>query len=243
MTLDGSAPFVKNRLRIENAKYRRSCLVCGAQYTYHPAAKDKGHEHKRGLFCSQVCRSKHITDSKPGKHSKLFIGTCATCNAPIVARYGREYCTPECRPSHARLSAGTAIYRACNGCGEDYVVFTTNGMPSRYCSDACRTTVANARKRTEKSKRKARLRGATVENVDPFVVFERDGWRCQLCGDPTPKEKRGTRDAKAPELDHIIPIARGGEHSYSNTQCACRTCNNLKRDNVDFEAPEVTLML
>ena len=31
-------------------------------------------------------------------------------------------------------------------------------------------------------------------------------------------------------LDHVIPIARGGEHSYANTQIAHLTCNIRKRD-------------
>ena len=67
-----------------------------------------------------------------------------------------------------------------------------------------------------------------VETVDPLGVFERDGWRCQLCGARTPKERRGTYHDRAPELDHILPLSKGGEHSYANTQCACRRCNHGK---------------
>jgi 5-methylcytosine-specific restriction endonuclease McrA len=29
-------------------------------------------------------------------------------------------------------------------------------------------------------------------------------------------------------LDHIVPLARGGEHSYANTQPAHPTCNRRK---------------
>lgn len=83
-----------------------------------------------------------------------------------------------------------------------------------------------ARKKAAKLKR----RGAVVENVNPIEVFERDGWRCQLCGVRTPRKLRGTYNDKAPELDHILPISKGGEHSYVNTQCACRKCNGLKGD-------------
>lgn len=31
-------------------------------------------------------------------------------------------------------------------------------------------------------------------------------------------------------LDHIVPISKGGPHTYSNTQCLCRDCNLKKSD-------------
>ncbi|WP_425516052.1 HNH endonuclease [Rhizobium leucaenae] len=74
------------------------------------------------------------------------------------------------------------------------------------------------------------LRAAYVENVDPIKVFDRDKWKCQICGVKTPRKLRGTLDDKAPELDHIMPLALGGAHSYFNTQCACRKCNAHKSD-------------
>lgn len=40
----------------------------------------------------------------------------------------------------------------------------------------------------------------------------------------------GTYKVNAPELDHIIPIAKGGAHVWSNLQCACRECNAAKSD-------------
>lgn len=83
--------------------------------------------------------------------------------------------------------------------------------------------------RQDKARRQRALkRGATVEMVHAGKVFDRDGWRCQLCGCKTPKAKRGTYDNDAPELDHIMPLSKGGEHSYLNTQCACRKCNIAK---------------
>lgn len=36
------------------------------------------------------------------------------------------------------------------------------------------------------------------------------------------------RMAKAPELEHIIPIAMGGTHTWDNVACACRLCNQAK---------------
>jgi 5-methylcytosine-specific restriction endonuclease McrA len=75
-----------------------------------------------------------------------------------------------------------------------------------------------------------RMKTARTERFDPIAVFERDRWHCHLCGCRTPQRLRGTFEANAPELDHIIPLAAGGEHSRRNTACACRRCNIAKAD-------------
>jgi len=77
--------------------------------------------------------------------------------------------------------------------------------------------------------RRARLTGATIESVNPIEIFERDGFRCQLCGVKTmPNYNRF--HSKRPELDHIIPLSKGGDHTPRNTQCLCRHCNATKRN-------------
>ena len=75
--------------------------------------------------------------------------------------------------------------------------------------------------------RRARMKDAFVEKVDSSIVFERNNWICQIC--QTPVSKLSDRNlVDIASLDHIIPIARGGEHSYSNTQLAHLSCNLRK---------------
>ena len=91
------------------------------------------------------------------------------------------------------------------------------------------TAAADAKsRRADKARRRAVERGAKADNIDPLRVFARDGWRCHLCGRRTPKALRGTCDPTAPELDHIVTLADGGEHTWGNVACACRACNNAK---------------
>ena len=33
-------------------------------------------------------------------------------------------------------------------------------------------------------------------------------------------------------LDHIIPMSKGGSHTYSNVQTLCRECNGIKGDKI-----------
>jgi 5-methylcytosine-specific restriction endonuclease McrA len=80
-----------------------------------------------------------------------------------------------------------------------------------------------------KARRRARKKGSSrIERVSPLKVFERDGWRCGICGKLTLRTQRGKMHPRAPELDHIVTLADGGDHTYANTQCACRKCNGLK---------------
>jgi 5-methylcytosine-specific restriction endonuclease McrA len=82
--------------------------------------------------------------------------------------------------------------------------------------------------RVSTSIRRARQRGANSERFDPMDVLNRDGWICQLCGIKTLKSQRGKSSSRAPVVDHIIPLALGGEHTRRNVQCACYKCNAAK---------------
>ena len=66
-------------------------------------------------------------------------------------------------------------------------------------------------------KRKAIKRAAFVERVHRSVVFERCGGACHMCG--------AMVDPDNWHLDHVLPLVRGGEHSYANTAVACPSCN------------------
>lgn len=72
------------------------------------------------------------------------------------------------------------------------------------------------------NRRRAAKRQAFVEKVDLKAVYERDKGRCGIC-----LKKMVLRGAT---LDHILPLAKGGEHSYRNIQLAHRSCNSRKRD-------------
>lgn len=55
-----------------------------------------------------------------------------------------------------------------------------------------------------------------------FEVFKRDKFTCAYCG------------RKAPdvilEVDHIIPVAKGGDNNITNLITSCIDCNRGKRD-------------
>ena len=75
-------------------------------------------------------------------------------------------------------------------------------------------------RRRYKFNRRARVRGAFVEDVDPATVYERDKGICHICGKPT--------DSRVYSLDHVVALANGGEHSYANVKLAHLRCNSVK---------------
>ncbi len=51
-----------------------------------------------------------------------------------------------------------------------------------------------------------------------FRVLQRDGFRCRYCG-------RGTAEGATLQLDHVVPVAAGGETTEANLMTACAECN------------------
>lgn len=68
--------------------------------------------------------------------------------------------------------------------------------------------------------RRARVAGVFRERVYRRKVWEQHAGVCGICHQPC--------DPANWHLDHIIPILRGGEHSYVNTQPAHPSCNLRK---------------
>ena len=59
------------------------------------------------------------------------------------------------------------------------------------------------------------------------LVYERDNFTCKICGIQNGKGK----DVPM-EIDHIIPVTKGGTDTMGNLQVLCKKCNIKKRDKV-----------
>jgi hypothetical protein len=71
-----------------------------------------------------------------------------------------------------------------------------------------------------KRRRAERLRVATREPYDRLDVFDRDRWRCWLCGTDV--------DRDSATVDHVIAIADGGADTLANVRTACGPCNTRR---------------
>lgn len=210
------------------------CANCLVLFTLKASAISGG--SCRGAFCSRECGHQdrtlygHPSAGKinrwaeyASRHDKSTTRGMAAA-AKLVAPFKRLF---ESNPSGY-------CPRSCRLCK---VSFTS--LPglwaSVYCDEECRRTAATTkarewrarnRKRFGKSGiQRAKIAGNEWQRFDEVWILERDKWKCHICGCNTPKKLRGTFDQRAPELDHIVPIAEGGAHVPSNVRCACRECN------------------
>lgn len=152
---------------------------------------------------------------------------CPGCGAGFTAlNAAQKFCARICAERARNAAVSEARRRPERAlvcpCGSD---FTSRSSGAKFCSDVCRKRSHWARQTGNTHKRRARKFGGSFVRFDPLLVLERDGWACQVCGIDTPKALRGMREHNSPELDHIVPLALGGDHSPENAQCACRSCN------------------
>lgn len=82
-----------------------------------------------------------------------------------------------------------------------------------------------------KHKRRAVKYGVGYELFSAIEIFERDNYICQRCRCKTRPDFKSPYHPNRPQLDHIVPLSRGGCHSKINTQCLCRQCNMEKGSN------------
>jgi hypothetical protein len=212
---------------------RNTCKVCGKEYRRRRSSDG-------AIACSRACGAKYVGLKRTNfsrRSCKVFFPTCRACGRLFTSRRARaSLCSPRCGQS-------TTLNLTCRHCGKGFVhVRNAWHWPSDFCSEECSAAARLATQRRARRARRqrglddrgrhrsrARRFGVAYEPVSSRRVMERDGWRCALCG------KKIRRDAKAPHplsasLDHIIPMSKGGPHSYANVQAAHFRCNSLKRD-------------
>jgi hypothetical protein len=69
------------------------------------------------------------------------------------------------------------------------------------------------------SRRAVRCEWKAMARLVRDYLLERDGWSCQMCG-----VRQGPF-----EIDHIVPVARGGQNVPDNLRVLCRTGGNRRK--------------
>lgn len=201
--------------------------VCKTCHIKFPPKRPDSREGRHS-FCSRAC--------KYGFNKKTILKRlCKRCNGELLNR--RSYYHDECRLITKRQK--TKLYssqkkllveRKCKECGISFVPEYTNKRRS-FCSAKC---LKRYNRNMRKGKKIAQRFGVDYEYIDPIKVFQRDNWLCKICNKPTPRNMRGSTNANAPEVDHIIPISKRGAHVYTNVQCTCRECNAKKSNKIPY---------
>ncbi len=204
------------------------CGMCGGAV---PVFASSGRARQ---FCL-ICQPKPIKKSrKPYTLREIRRLICANqkCAGSFVAVTAHQrFCCGKCRNTVNNLvwqeSCRNRSERACSFCGERFCP-SYGDMRQKFCSKECRVKFSNKNKSGNTHRRRAKKYGGVFCSFDKKIVFDRDGWRCRACWIATPPERQGLKTHDAPELDHVVPLSAGGDHSIENTQCLCRSCNSIK---------------
>lgn len=130
-----------------------------------------------------------------------------------------------------------SMVKACNRCGTFIY-----GKYMQLCSE-CKAESKLKNKRAQyhraEVKRRLRIKTAMVDrDINLISLYDRDKGVCHLCGTRCDFDDKVEIDGTIicgnmyPSVDHVIPLAKGGLHSWSNVKLAHRICNSIKGDMI-----------
>lgn len=123
----------------------------------------------------------------------------------------------------------------CHECGKEFEKEVHHQI---YCSPKCLNKAMN---RIKEIKRREKLRqnGKINYKISLDKLIERDDSTCQLCGKPIDlNDYKMTNEGyfiagdNYPSLDHVLPVSKGGTHTWDNVQLAHFYCNSIKCNKV-----------
>lgn len=208
----------------------------------------------RTTFCSRECA---FSDWKlNGKQNQKFSERqCALCKKPFIPTATVDRCvkcravrkalkkhdsTHKMKPLTKSSRRGMVIFQhlhqprknpACKSCGIELELrIHGQGKQFQFCA-ACSKENGKDAKSASKRLRKARAITQFVERVVRKQIYQRDGWKCGICG------KGVNKRAKVPHplaktIDHIIPLSKGGTHEPKNVRLAHFICNSKRGNDV-----------
>lgn len=203
----------------------RNCLYCGKEFT--PKRSDT-------KYCCHECADKHRTQQKycgglTGEERERVKREHQRLNQMKAVEAWKAKANAKPKPA-PKYYTGT-----CAVCGK---TFTTRNPAQKTCSKQCGKKLQYARKQSRIPKEQIIDKDITLE-----ALYRRDSGVCYLCGglcDWADKDKeKNTVGAKYPSIDHIIPIARGGLHSWGNVRLAHFKCNVMKSDSLIENAEDL----
>jgi 5-methylcytosine-specific restriction endonuclease McrA len=217
----------------------RNCEVCHQEFWPRVVDVQQGW----GKHCSNTCSGKISRDKV------AYPIACKRCGLSFVARNVVKYCKP-CLPLAIEERAATLrkpriseqkrlktaeekhetyrfykeshreLYRASSRKWREREKIDPAMLAKRRASDKKYKTSDKGRLicRLHRQRRRAALR-TTPQRVTPLqikIIFSAFAGFCAYCPEP------------ATTIDHVIPLAKGGEHIASNLLPACSACNSLK---------------
>lgn len=189
-------------------------LECGAVVKKSMVSVRKGNN----LSCPECARRRRAEKEKERKAREAV---------------NRERRRKECfEKKLEKFSGETRAFKVCPVCGS---VFFWGGEKQICCSSECSKKYSNT-KHTARKDTRIKPEKRIDTDIELHKLFYRDKGRCHICGglcdwnDIEARDNGMVAGNMYPSIDHVLPIAKGGTHQWSNVKLAHRICNSLKSD-------------
>ena len=192
-------------------------------------------------YCSVECREdwneKHRV--KPVVSYVVYRFNCKFCKKRCngVGRRSRKYCSRNCedkyryrRDQAKKILINTRSIK-CRECGKH---FSTHIKDRKYCSKTCSNRY-QWRKAYTLRRTRIKENGKIDHCISLEKLYKRDKGICHICTEKV-NMNLNTNDNMYGSIDHVIPLAKGGTHTWDNIKLAHRICNSIKGAEV-YEAP------
>lgn len=167
---------------------------------------------------------------------------CVDCNKPCTRRSHR------CRKCYEKNRVPLFIKITCLHCNREALKRRWNCVTPKYCSRECffaSIDTGRSAERRAKDREAAAARGSQSyrarckrhgsyynPSVTRRAVFERDSYKCSVCGVAVSENLPANHNRKA-TLDHVVPLEKKGPHDWHNVACCCSKCNRQKSNKWD----------
>lgn len=220
------------------------CAGCGRELSIHPRNRNPK------KWCSQACSARGYREANPDYVERQAVMSkarnrkraeerelvdplprCENCGERMATRReDRRFCNADACQSASYQAWKSVAPRCSEGCDQPV---QAHGLCAACYSTWWRSENPD-KAYAVRARYRARKRDAWVEDVDRDVVLKRDRWVCGICGEKIPRTAIYP-DPLSPSIDHVIPLAVGGEHSYANTQASHFLCNSVKQHRGEGE--------
>ena len=178
-------------------------------------------------FCPKFKKVWHgRRDSNPNPGINTYMKQCPTCNNEVLKR-GNKFCSQSCANSfnnlgvrrHSNPKSKYSLVKPCKTCGKE------TPRPT-YCSDACNPNL---------------LKMSLEEKKHRHAAMHREAWQryqAKLKNQtPANVDKKALQEfylncPEGYEVDHIIPVSKGGLHCLTNLQYLTISENRKKSNKI-----------
>jgi len=249
---------VLNKEDMENYKYERLCLCCGNNYEtirhqskfcssrcrlkHYRSSNNKVISkcknckkeikfYKEKAYCSEECLSEHYKKINPKQEyipRPKHVKSCVNCNKEYDTHFitTSKYCSNECSYEY-KVKQKQIHNIKCKECSR---WFPSTNSRKIFCSIHCGNKFGNRKKETIRRKQ-LRKNGKINWDISIARLTKRDKGICYLCSEQVDSKTHPNHD-DYPSIEHVVPVVKGGTHTWDNVKLAHRKCNYIKSDNL-----------